>query len=167
LGLFDELARRRIAVEINLSSNLGILGVAGREHPLRDYMTFGVPMVLATDDERVSRSDPTNEWVQAVRDHRLGYGDLVRMARDSLEYSFLGGDSLWDAVRLARREYRPRGACSGDLPLIDAISEGCRTFLGASEKAHRQWELERRLADFAALDWDGLRGHLTSAHAGR
>ena len=85
LGLFDTLADRRIAVEINLSSNRTILGVSGPDHPLWDYISFGVPVVIGTDDEGIARSDVTNEWVQAVSKHRLAYPDLVRMARNSLQ----------------------------------------------------------------------------------
>jgi len=49
--LLAEMTRRRIAVEINLSSNDFILGVRGPHHPLRTYLRAGVPVVLSTDDE--------------------------------------------------------------------------------------------------------------------
>ena len=38
-----------------------ILGVRGERHPLRQYLRAGVPVVIATDDEGVARSDLTND----------------------------------------------------------------------------------------------------------
>lgn len=87
--LLDEMARRRIAVEINLSSNDYILGLRGARHPLRSYLRAGVPVVLCTDDEGVSRSDLTNEYQRAVEEHGLSYAELKRISRNGVEHSFL------------------------------------------------------------------------------
>jgi adenosine deaminase len=84
-----EMAARKIAVEINLTSNAVILGVTGKDHPLVAYRAAGVPVVLSTDDEGVSRSDMTNEYMRAVTEQGLRYRDLKQMARASLDYSFL------------------------------------------------------------------------------
>src|SRR5258708_25760369 len=54
VGLLIEMARRRIDVEINLSSNDQILGVRGKAHPFETYRRFGVPLTLSTDHERAS-----------------------------------------------------------------------------------------------------------------
>ena len=88
-GLLQEMARRRIAVEISLSSSDVILGVRGTRHPLRQYLRAGVPVVVATDDEGVARSDLTNEYQRAVEEHGLSYGELKGISRNSIEYSFL------------------------------------------------------------------------------
>ncbi|TNY08220.1 adenosine deaminase, partial [Escherichia coli] len=66
--LMRRMARDGIAVEINLTSNAAILGVKGRDHPLALYRSEGVPVVLSTDDQGVSRSDMTNEYMRAVRE---------------------------------------------------------------------------------------------------
>jgi hypothetical protein len=87
--LLQEMARRNIAVEINLTSNHVILNVSGKDHPLAAYHKYNVPTVLSTDDEGVSRSEMTMEYVRAVRDQGLGYARLKQMARNSLKYSFL------------------------------------------------------------------------------
>ena len=87
--LLKQMAAKKIAVEINLTSNAVILGVKGREHPLAAYRAAGVPVVLSTDDEGVSRSDMTQEYMCAVREQGLRYRDLKQMARASLDYSFL------------------------------------------------------------------------------
>jgi hypothetical protein len=88
-GLLREMAERRVLVEINLTSNDLILGVSGRDHPLPTYMRYNVPVALSTDDAGVSRSDMTHEYLRAVQTYGLSYGDLKRMARQSVEYSFL------------------------------------------------------------------------------
>lgn len=87
--LLAGMARRGVLVEINLSSNDVILGVKGRDHPLRAYMAAGVPVALSTDDEGVARSEMTMEYVRAVQQQLLGYGDLKEMARASLRHAFV------------------------------------------------------------------------------
>jgi adenosine deaminase len=88
LDLLHEMARKKIAVEICLTSNDLILGVRGDRHPFPVYRKYGVPVVIATDDEGVSRSDMTHEYLRAVEDYGLSYADLKKIVRDSLQYSF-------------------------------------------------------------------------------
>jgi adenosine deaminase len=88
-GLLREMARRRIPVEISLSSSDVILGVRAERHPLRQYLRAGVPVVIATDDEGVARSDLTNEYQRAVEEHGVSYAQLKEISRNSIEYSFL------------------------------------------------------------------------------
>src|SRR4051812_2271468 len=77
-NLLKEMAQKRIAVEINLASNDWILNVKGAQHPLRAYMKAGVPVILCTDDEGVSRSDLTHEYQRAVEEQGLSYTELKR-----------------------------------------------------------------------------------------
>ncbi len=58
-------------VEINLSSNEGILGIRATEHPFPLYRAAHVPVALSTDDEGVSRIDITHEYVRAALDYHL------------------------------------------------------------------------------------------------
>jgi adenosine deaminase len=88
-GLLAEMRRRRVAVEINLTSNDVILGVRGEDHPLRTYLAAGVPVVPSTDDAGVSCIDLTNEYVRATREHGLDYYALKTVAHNALQYSFL------------------------------------------------------------------------------
>lgn len=131
-GLLRVMAGRKVAVEVNLTSNDKILGVSGKAHPLPVYRAAGVPVVLSTDDEGVSRIDLTNELQRAVEEFGLGYGDLVGLARASLEHSFLPGDSLWSAP--------------GCTPPVR--EDACRPVTARSEKARVQWGLEEALAGF-------------------
>jgi len=132
-ALLARMARDRVAVEINLTSNDGILGVKGADHPLTLYRRAGVPVVLSTDDEGVSRGDMTQEYLRAATEQGLRYRDLKALARDSLEYAFLPGASL-------------RGsACDAATATPGAA---CAKLLAASPKASAQWRLERAFADF-------------------
>jgi adenosine deaminase len=143
--LLKEMAAKRVMVEINLTSNDVILGVEGKHHPFSLYRRYGVPVALSTDDEGISRIDLTHEYVRAVETYDLSYADLKHLVRNSLEYSFLPGASLWaspDYDRLA-------SACEGDAG-ADKPSSACEAFLKGSEKAAEQWELEKRFRVFEA-----------------
>jgi hypothetical protein len=89
--LLEEMVHRNVLVEICLSSNDLILGITGLEHPLATYLKYGVPVALATDDEGVSRSEISREFLKAVQDQGLGYLQLKAMARNSLQYAFIAG----------------------------------------------------------------------------
>jgi adenosine deaminase len=141
-GLLKEMAKQKVLVEICLTSNAGILGVEGAPHPLLTYMKYGVPVALATDDQGVSRSDMTHEYLRAVESYGLSYAELKRMARQSLEHSFVPGESLWE------RDFHMGSACSTDRPQTGKISSSCRMFLDASEKARVQWQLEKEFENF-------------------
>jgi adenosine deaminase len=143
-GLLKEMARRNVMVEICLTSNDVILGISGRDHPLATYMKYGVPVALATDDEGVSRSEISREYLRAAQDQGLGYLQLKMMARTSLEYAFIGGASLWsDAKKSA-----PVSQCASDITTMKLSSSGCRQFIEGSQKAKLQWNLEENLRDF-------------------
>ena len=126
VGLLREMAQRKVLVEICLTSNDVILGVRGPDHPLPAYLRYGVPVALATDDEGVSRSDMTHEYLRAVETYGLTYADLKRMARQSLEHSFLPGATL---------------------PLA-CTATTCGKLLDSSPRARVQWKLEQAFAEF-------------------
>jgi len=148
VGLLQEMARRNVLVEICLTSNDVILGVSGERHPLPVYMKYGVPVALATDDEGVSRGDMTHEYLRAVETYGLSYGDLKRMARASLEHSFIPGDSLWSDGGSDGHELRLTAACADDKASGDRLSGKCQKLIGASERARVQWQLEQAFAEF-------------------
>jgi adenosine deaminase len=148
-GLLKEMAARRILVEINLTSNAEILGVSGNRHPFDTYRHYGVPLALSTDDEGVSRGDLTQEYLRASLTYHLRYGELKTLARNSLEYAFLPGQSLWRTVA----PFAPRAACADDTPGHGAPSPACEAFLASSDKARAQWHLEAEFTTFEALPW--------------
>ena len=144
IGLLREMAKKNVLVEICLTSNDSILGVSGDQHPLPVYLKYGVPVALATDDQGVSRTDMTHEYLRAVEDQHLTYSDLKRMARESLEHSFISGDSLWSDGR----ELRRAAACEGEKASGDRVPGKCEKWIAGSEKARVQWQLERAFAEF-------------------
>jgi adenosine deaminase len=146
-ALLKEMAAKHIDVEVNLTSNDVILGVKGSDHPLHAYMAAHVPFSLSTDDEGVSRIDLTHEYVKAVEEQNLTYADLKYSARNSLEFSFLHGESLYPRPG----DYIHRAAaCAAPITAKSAPAGACKTYLDANEKAAQQYELERRFAEFEA-----------------
>jgi len=136
-GLLHEMARRHVAVEINLTSNAQILGVSGDAHPFRTYLAAGVPLVLSTDDEGVERVDRTNELQRAVTTYHLDWNTLLTLERNTLEYAFVEGKSLWADTRTWRR-----------VPVCQAKTPSCAAFLKDNTKARLQWGLEQDLLAF-------------------
>ena len=139
--LLQRMARDHVMVEINLTSNAQILGIQGAEHPFMTYRTYGVPVALSTDDQGESRIDLTHEYVRAVATYHLSYETVKELSRNSLEYSFLSGPSLWRAVA----PYRMVDVCAADLE-----ARGCVAFLKTSAKARVQASLETAYRAFEA-----------------
>ena len=144
-GLLKELAAKHVMIEVNLSSNEGILGIKGSEHPFMAYRAAHVPVALSTDDEGVSRIEITHEYTRAAVDYHLSYADLKQLARTGMEHNFLPGESLWAA---ADTFTAAKPACKGQTLGSEAPTGGCKAFLDANEKAAAQWELERRFRAF-------------------
>ena len=144
VGLLKRMARDKIMVEICLTSNTGILGVSGTQHPLATYLKYGVPTALATDDEGVSRSEMTHEYVKAVQEQNISYRQLKTMARNSLQYAFVEGGALWKDVERGQ----PVADCVGSRPGIGKANARCERYLEQSPKAKLQWQLEDAFTKF-------------------
>jgi adenosine deaminase len=138
--LLQLMASKPVPVEICLTSNDLILGVRGRDHPMRTYLQHGVPIVLASDDPGVSRGDLSTEFQRAVEEQGATYQELKQFARNSLQWSFLQGKSLWTD----RTYSAPVSEC------VQPQSAACRTYLQQNPKAAQQWRLEERLREFEA-----------------
>jgi len=145
LGLLKEMAKKHVMVEVNLSSNDGILGITGNMHPFMYYRAAHVPVALSTDDQGVSRIDLTHEYVRAANEYHLSYEDLKQLARTGMEHSFLPGSSLWSSPDVFTV---PAAACKGQILGGPKPLASCKTLLDANEKAAAQWELERRFHEF-------------------
>jgi hypothetical protein len=104
--LLQEMAHRKVLVEICLSSNDLILGISGLQHPLATYLRYGVPVALATDDEGVSRSEISREFLKAAQDQGLGYLQLKMMARNSLQYAFIEGSEKAKLQRQLEADFK-------------------------------------------------------------
>lgn len=91
-GLLEDMGKRHVAVEICLSSNAFILGVEKEAHPVTVYLRHHVPIVIATDDEGVSRSDINAEYLLFVSRYKPSYAQLKDTVYNSIRYSFLSTD---------------------------------------------------------------------------
>jgi adenosine deaminase len=143
--LLREMAANHVMVEINLTSNNVILGIAGYEHPFRTYRKYRVPVSLSTDDEGVSRIDLTHEYELAVETYALTYTEVKQLVRTGITHTFLPGPSLWQE---RDRFVHTVTECSADALGADNPSPPCANFLKSSEHAQQEWELERRFGVF-------------------
>lgn len=141
--LLQEMAKKQILVEINLSSNAAILNVTGQQHPILLYQQHHVPVALSTDDEGVLRTDLTQQYEIAETNYHYPYLTLKQLARNSIHYSFLPGASLWQDAY-----YRhPVCVCQNSLR-TGHLSLSCQRFLDRNEKADSEWKLEQQFSDF-------------------
>jgi hypothetical protein len=147
--LMQQMRQRGVLVEICLTSNEVILNVANQEHPFLAYRAAGVPMTLASDDEGIARIDLSHEYQLATLRYNLTYPDLKRLSRNSLEYSFLPGQSLWRSPDF--NAITP--ACQADPRGATTLTQACTNFLKQNPRARLQWQLEAEYATFEALPW--------------
>lgn len=146
-GLLKKLAAKKIAIEVNLTSNYDVLGIKGHQHPLPLFVEHGVPVVLSTDDPGIERTTLTDEYLKAAIIYDFPYSQLKQFARNSLTYSFLPGHSLWADARTAK----PVNECRDFISTRSSPSKRCQQFLANSLKAQLQWQLEQQLMDFEQL----------------
>ncbi|SDR15935.1 adenosine deaminase family protein [Actinopolyspora saharensis] len=146
-ALARSMAERDIALEAPLTSNCQILRVCGpQEHPLTSYLKHDVPVALSTDDPGVSRSNITAEYRRAAADFGLSYSQLKSSARNSLEYGFLPGESLWADAD----SHRMKPACTVATPGRGNLPAACAKLLKSSPKAELQWRQEKAFRAFEA-----------------
>lgn len=153
VNVMDYMKKNGILVEICLTSNESILGVTGNAHPFMMYRRSGVPVSINTDDEGVSRSNQTMEYVKAVSRYNLSYPEVVELVRNSIEYSFIPGESLFEArdyskinshfIGLRQENWHP--------------SEIARGLMDRNLKINMQVRLERDLARFERQAANGFR----------
>lgn len=141
-----EMAENKVAIEIMPVSNRVILGVAGEDHPFPVYFEHGVPVVLASDDAGVLRTDLSEQFVVVASDYpQIKYQDFKKFVRNSIEFSFLDGRGIWSS----KGDYATLvPECSGSIPGSENPDEKCKAFLDENEKARIEWKLEGDLASF-------------------
>lgn len=148
-ALIKILREGRKLVEICLTSNERNLTVKGENHPFRSYLESGVPITLASDDEGLLRIDLSHEYQLAFARYKLKYSDLKLLARNSLEYSFLPGQSIWQSSKFESIH----ADCAKDSPGTSTLSKRCQEWLEHNERAKMQWKLESDLIAFESLHW--------------
>lgn len=79
----------RNLVEVNLVSNrLLEYSPDTAKHPFIEYLRFGIPVCLNTDDSGVWDSNLTDEYFEASRNFNVTWSEIVQLGRNSLEHSF-------------------------------------------------------------------------------
>ena len=80
----------RILVESNLVSNR-LLGYTPdlKQHPFIEYLRFGLPVCLNTDDQGSWDSSLTDEYFEAIRNFNLTWDEVVAIGRNSLDHAFM------------------------------------------------------------------------------
>ncbi len=140
------MSLKKTVIEINFTSNKVILGTDKTTHPFPTYLAYNVPVVISTDDEGILRTNLTEEYVIAARDYNLNYQTLKKISRNSLEYSFISGESLW----IDNDKYTIiKPVCANSFIITNtSINDSCQQFLKTNKKAKLEWELENRFTDF-------------------
>jgi adenosine deaminase len=144
--LLAEMAHRHILVEDCLYSHEVVRGMKGRDNVSPIYLRAGVPVALATDDEGIVRSELTWYFKLAVEGYHLDYLTLKRRVRDSLEYAFLPGPSLWRAPE----QFAHVRACTAERATGQPRGPACRRYLAGSERAALEWREEVEFTRFEA-----------------
>ena len=145
--VLKEMVRNGVAIEIMPVSNQVILGVSGEDHPFPVYFKRGVPIVLASDDAGVLRTDLSEQFVIIASDYpQIKYRDFKKFVRNSIEYSFLQGRSIWWSSKGDYSKLIPE--CASCRTGSKQINVKCKAFLDSSDKAAMQWKLEEDLAAF-------------------
>jgi adenosine deaminase len=88
-ALVEELARRRITLEVCPTSNV-VLGVfpTYEEHPFRALREAGIPLTLGSDDPPYFGASVGGEYAVAREHFGLGDAELVAITRNAVEASF-------------------------------------------------------------------------------
>ena len=85
----DVLRHGRFLIEVSLISNMELGYVPDlHKHPFPLYLRQGIPVCLNTDDRGVVDSNLTDECFTAVALYNLTWEEIVRIGRQSLEFSF-------------------------------------------------------------------------------
>ncbi len=137
-ALLNEMAKKHIDIEVNLTSNHDVLDVYGKNHPLPLFIQSHVPVTLSTDDEGIERTDLTQQYVIAEHSYHIPYETLKNMVRNNLTYGFVQGKSLWQGYNYQK----PVSACAGQSLGNANPSASCKAFLKQNLKAKLQWQLE-------------------------
>jgi len=88
--VLEKMADSHIPVEILLTSNLQILGIDTADHPISFYLDHNVPVILATDDPGVERTNLTQEFVNLTMGKpNVSYEQIREINLNSIRYSFL------------------------------------------------------------------------------
>jgi adenosine deaminase len=104
-SLTDYCNDRRIALEICLTSNVQTHAAESYEtHPFREYFDRGLNVVLNTDNRLMSDVTLTDEYMHAAQSLDFTFDELVRVAMNGFESSFLPYEERMRLISDAERD---------------------------------------------------------------
>ncbi|MCX6611839.1 MAG: adenosine deaminase [Acidobacteria bacterium] len=119
------MRHNRYLVEINLISNRLLDYVPNLiEHPFPEYLRFGIPVCLNTDDRGSWDSNMTDEYMHAVKLFRLSWDEVKTLGRNSLSYSFAQAElkqSMLASYEKALQDFEKRFDSADWAKALDAI----------------------------------------------
>lgn len=142
LNLTQLLRRRNIVIEVLFSSNLYTFHI-NKNHPFLYYVKNNISIVLSTDDPGITRTTISDEYLTLLNNYNISYFIMKSIIRNSLEYSFLPGRSLFS-------RYRPYSIpvlikyCENIINPF-SVTPSCKEYLKQNTKAKLQFELEAQL----------------------
>ncbi|MFZ0641134.1 MAG: adenosine deaminase [Candidatus Acidiferrales bacterium] len=113
--IMDLLMERQIPLEICPKSNLctgalaNLMGVKHATlefHPLREFVAFGVPVTLATDDPAMFHTSLNETYALAATQMGLTSAQLISIAEAGFRYSFLPAAEKQSVIERFRAEAR-------------------------------------------------------------
>ncbi len=89
MAIMKTMRERDVPVEINLTSNSFISGIRGDNHPVTIYRKYGVPYVISTDDQGVTRHTLAQEYTLFASRYKPSYAEIKKASYNGIRYSFL------------------------------------------------------------------------------
>jgi adenosine deaminase len=109
-ALTQEVARRGVALEICLTSNLQTHAAPSyAAHPLRRYFDLGLAVVLNTDNRLMSDVTLVDEYRHAAKDLDFTAEELCRLALNGFEHAFVEPNEKAALMARARRSMAELG----------------------------------------------------------
>lgn len=144
LNVIETMKGNKVPVEICFASSKQIHGVEVSVHPFKLYFNKKVPIILGSDDPNILNTDLTQEFITAFMNVDCTYFDLKDWVRNSLEFSFLPGESIF-LGNSKRYTYRPEFS---PLEYDGPLSQAALAIMESSPKAKMQIKLEKDLNKF-------------------
>ncbi len=123
-------------VEINLVSNLLLEYVDDyAKHPFPEYLRFGIPVALSTDDRGMWDSNMTDEFYTAVSEFNLSWSEVKQLSVNSIQYGFVETPEKQRLLKNldSRLKKFERAAAKNTLSILAhntvAYGHACRKFL--------------------------------------
>ncbi|NGX58852.1 MAG: hypothetical protein K940chlam3_01760, partial [Chlamydiae bacterium] len=136
LEVLRKMAKEKVCIEIDFSSDKYLVG---EEHPISLFDRYHIPVSLNSSYPAITHQDQTDQFLEVFLTQKYDYLKLKQLARNSLEFSFLEGVSIFldrDTLKLASK-FEGVDTCAWKDTVRDL-----------SEKGREQVKLERALVEF-------------------